>query len=196
MLANWPPLGSSQVQTCGGTYSLLSVIPVPSCQQPALQLGTVQAAFQCQRLYRADGQEARHRPIPIRLDVLDHWRALRLRLRLRLHFRLTDGSGAWGLLLSGLRLLRPVRLLGLLLGLLLACTGARDLMADQLLDAVDRFGILTRGERDSDALHAGAASAADAVDVIVRLPRNVEIDDVADALHVQAARGDVRRDED
>ena len=45
-------------------------------------------------------------------------------------------------------------------------------------------------------LAPGAAGAADAVDIVVGLPRNVEIDDVADALHVEAARGDVGGDED
>ena len=42
----------------------------------------------------------------------------------------------------------------------------------------------------------GAAGAADAVDIIVRLPRHVEVDDVADAFDVEAARGDVGGDED
>src|SRR5205085_11416463 len=77
MLANWPPLGWSQVHTCGGTYSLLSVMKVPSFLQPALQLGTFETPFQCQRLYRADGEEARHRTVPIGFEVLDDRRAIR-----------------------------------------------------------------------------------------------------------------------
>src|SRR4051812_13816410 len=43
-LANWPPLGWSHFHTLGGTYS---VITVPSLSQPARELGTAAAAFQC-----------------------------------------------------------------------------------------------------------------------------------------------------
>ena len=42
----------------------------------------------------------------------------------------------------------------------------------------------------------GAAGAADAVNVIVGLPGNVEIDDVADAFDVEPAGRDIGRDED
>src|SRR5689334_2182308 len=75
MLANWPPLGCSQVQTRGGTYTLLSAITAPFAVQPEKELGTAAAAFQCQRLYRADGQEAGEGTVPIPLHVLDHGRA-------------------------------------------------------------------------------------------------------------------------
>src|SRR5699024_8766973 len=41
---------------------------------------------------------------------------------------------------------------------------------------------------------SGAAGAADAVDVGLRLLRHIEVDDQADALHVEAAGGDVGGD--
>ena len=69
-------------------------------------------------------------------------------------------------------------------------------MSDELFDPVYRFAIGTGGERNGDALHAGAAGAADAMDIIVRLPRDVEVDHVADAFDVEPARGDVRSDKD
>ena len=44
---------------------------------------------------------------------------------------------------------------------------------------------------DRDAVAARAAGAADAVHVVLGLHRQVVVDDVRDALHVDAARGDV-----
>src|SRR3546814_7682339 len=51
-------------------------------------------------------------------------------------------------------------------------------------------------ERHRDALGAGAGGAADAVHVGLRHVRQVEVDDVADLLHVDAAGRDVSRDQD
>ena len=73
---------------------------------------------------------------------------------------------------------------------------AGDLVPGQFLDRRDRFGILGRRQGDRDALHPGAAGAADAMDIIVGLPRHVEIDDMADAFDVESARRDVGGDED
>ena len=50
-------------------------------------------------------------------------------------------------------------------------------------------------ERDRDAVGAGARGAADAVHVALRDVRQVVVDDVADAVDVDAARGDVGRDQ-
>ena len=50
-------------------------------------------------------------------------------------------------------------------------------------------------ERDRDALRAGARGAADAVHVALRDVRQVVVDDVADAVDVDAARRDVGRDQ-
>src|SRR6185312_4639983 len=57
----------------------------------------------------------------------------------------------------------------------------RDLLAGQPLDRGDRFGILGRRQRRGDAGGAGATGAADAVDIIVRVPGDVEVEDMADA---------------
>ena len=73
---------------------------------------------------------------------------------------------------------------------------AVDLLAGQLLDILDVLGILAGDQRIGDAGRAAAAGAADAVDVIVGMPRRVEVEDVADALDVEPARGDVGGDED
>ena len=124
----------------------------------------------------------------------------------------TSGSAAASHLAgsAALRLLRPALLgfaapdgcrcgrLGFLFGRLSARRRrpARDLVADELLDPADRFGILSGRQRDRDARHARAAGAADAMDVIVGLPRHVEIDDVADAFDVETAGRDVGGDED
>ena len=74
--------------------------------------------------------------------------------------------------------------------------GARILWPVSFSIAATASRVLARRERDGDARHAGAAGAADAVDVIVGLPRHVEVDDVADAFDVEPARGDVGGDED
>ena len=55
---------------------------------------------------------------------------------------------------------------------------------------------LVIAERDRDAVGAGARGAADAVDVGFRDVRQVVIDDVADAVDVDAAGGDVGGDQD
>ena len=50
-------------------------------------------------------------------------------------------------------------------------------------------------ERDRDAGRAGAGGAADAVDVGLGHVRQIEVDDVRDAVDVDAARRDVGRDQ-
>src|SRR5690348_13461141 len=69
MLANWPPLGCSQVHTFGRTYS---VIAIPSLRQPARGLGRRRAAFQCQACNSAGAfrQERRKGAVPVAADVL------------------------------------------------------------------------------------------------------------------------------
>src|SRR5690606_13321927 len=60
--------------------------------------------------------------------------------------------------------------------------------------ALDRaqHALLARGdEQDRLAAASGAAGAADAVDVALGVVRDVVVEDVADPLHVQAARGHV-----
>ena len=57
-------------------------------------------------------------------------------------------------------------------------------------------GSLIVGERNRDAGRAGAACAPDAVDVVLGLVGEVEVDDVLKTLHVDAAACDVGRDHD
>ena len=51
-------------------------------------------------------------------------------------------------------------------------------------------------ERDRVALHAGSAGSADPVDVVLGLRRELEVDDVRQAVDVEAASRDLGRDED
>ena len=72
----------------------------------------------------------------------------------------------------------------------------RDRLGRELLDATDHPGVHPLGERHRQAVAAGAAGAADAVHVVLGLHRQAVVDDVADRRHVDAARGDVGRDQD
>ena len=54
-------------------------------------------------------------------------------------------------------------------------------------------GLARAGQRDRDAVATGAAGTADAVDIVLGLARRVEVDHVADAGDVDAARGHVGR---
>src|SRR3712207_465884 len=65
----------------------------------------------------------------------------------------------------------------------------------RLRDPLDVAPLLAGEERDPDAGAPGAAGAPDAVDVGVAAVRRVEVDDVRDVVDVDAARGDVGRDE-
>src|SRR5688572_873030 len=72
----------------------------------------------------------------------------------------------------------------------------RDLLPDGPFDVAQKHALLCVAERDGDAVIAGARSAADAMDVALRLIRQVEIDHVGDAVDVDAASGDVGRHQD
>src|SRR6266702_279013 len=72
----------------------------------------------------------------------------------------------------------------------------RQRHADQPLDVTEVAEFLTAGDqRDRRAFGAGARGAADAVDVRLRHVRQVEIDDVGDAVDIDAASGDVGGDQ-
>src|SRR5689334_12437974 len=191
MLANCPPLGCSHFHTRGGIYSLLSAMKAPFALQPAKELGTAAKAFQCQRLYRAYGEEAWKRAVPFAFQILHDRRAFDRLVRLR---SLRPRARC----LVRLRLGGPGRLgCGLSFNFLSGWSpGTRDLVTDELFDAVDSLGVVASGERDRDAFHPRTAGAADTVHVIVGLPGNVEVDDVADAFDVEPAGRDVGRDED
>ncbi|MEY9410125.1 hypothetical protein ABH989_004591 [Bradyrhizobium ottawaense] len=74
--------------------------------------------------------------------------------------------------------------------------GARNALADQLLDCHHRLLVERRHDRDRGAGATGAAGPADAVDVVIGMVGNVEIEDVADLGNVEAAGGDIRGDEE
>ncbi len=71
---------------------------------------------------------------------------------------------------------------------------ARNFLADEPLDRGDLLDVL--GNHDGKCVpHAlRAAGAADAVNVVLGMMRHVEVDDVADLLDVDSARGDVGGD--
>ena len=73
------------------------------------------------------------------------------------------------------------------------CAGIAAPVKRSIWRSAAAFGVI--GERNGDARRARAARAADAVDIVLRLPRQVEIDYVGDAGHVDAARRDVGRDQ-
>ena len=72
---------------------------------------------------------------------------------------------------------------------------ARQPLADDLLDQVPLAFFLARDERERLAGGLGPTRAADAVDVVLGRDRHVEVHDVASSDDVDAAGGDVGRDE-
>src|SRR5262249_30759675 len=66
---------------------------------------------------------------------------------------------------------------------------------DRALDRAQIAFLFRRHERERRAGQFGACGASDAVDVVFRLRRHVEVDHVAERRHVDAARGDVGRDQ-
>src|SRR5215468_4552942 len=91
-------------------------------------------------------------------------------------------------------LARTIALFGVSVNFVIAL-GARNLLADQLLDRGHRFGVERGDDGDRSPRASGAAGAADTVDVVIRMMGNVEIEDVADGGNVEAAGGDVGGDQ-
>src|SRR5262249_45684189 len=73
---------------------------------------------------------------------------------------------------------------------------ARDGLAELALDLLEQRAILPGGDRGDDAARRAAGGPPGAVDVVLDGLRQVEVDDVLDAGHVEAARRDVGGDED
>ena len=73
---------------------------------------------------------------------------------------------------------------------------AGQALADLALDGGEVRRLFRRYEREGVARHLGARRAAHAVDVVLGHVGDVEVDDVRERLDVDAARGDVGRDED
>ena len=95
---------------------------------------------------------------------------------------------------AGPRTQRPG--LGLAIGDEAFLDGPRDRVAEHPLDAAQQVGLVDADERDGLAGRAGPARPADAVDVVLRVPRQLEVDDDRQVLDVEAARRDVGRDQD
>ena len=70
-----------------------------------------------------------------------------------------------------------------------------DATPEKLLQLAQGVLVFVGHEADRIADRMRAAGAADAVDVILGLLREVVVDDVRDAVDVDAARGDVGRDQ-
>mmetsp|Transcript_27262 Transcript_27262/g.80176 ORF Transcript_27262/g.80176 Transcript_27262/m.80176 type:complete len:208 (-) Transcript_27262:727-1350(-) len=70
-----------------------------------------------------------------------------------------------------------------------------DVRVVELLDLAEGAHVLRSHEVDGDTLAAEAARAADAVDVVLAVGRQVVVDDERDLLHVDAARQEVSCDE-
>src|SRR3990172_4881746 len=66
-----------------------------------------------------------------------------------------------------------------------------DLLPDELLDGLELERPRLVGEADGLARRARARRAADAVDVVLGVLRQVPVDDVTHALDVEPARGDI-----
>ena len=71
-----------------------------------------------------------------------------------------------------------------------------DLLTRQSFDVAQQAAFFTIAERDCNAFGAGARGAADAMDVSLGHVRQVEVDDVANAVDVDTAGGDVGGDQD
>src|SRR3954463_7832398 len=67
---------------------------------------------------------------------------------------------------------------------------------DETLERTQRPVIFRRDKADRIADGKGAAGAANAMDVILRMHREIVVHDVRNPIYVDPARGDVGRDED
>ncbi|PWB76904.1 MAG: hypothetical protein C3F15_04360 [Holophagae bacterium] len=74
--------------------------------------------------------------------------------------------------------------------------GDRDLVADVLVDGVEGVHVILARQAERRALGADPGRAADPVDVVLGVLRQVVVDDVADALDVQPPARHIGRDQD
>src|SRR5712664_3866237 len=70
-----------------------------------------------------------------------------------------------------------------------------DALVGQALDALELAAFAAVAERQRDARGAGARGAADAMDVALGVGRQLVVDDVRHAHHVDAARGEIGGDQ-
>ena len=73
--------------------------------------------------------------------------------------------------------------------------GFVDAVFSEALDVPNLETITEARERDRETLLASATGAADTMDVILRFHRQTIVDDMRDAGDVDAARGDIRCDQ-
>src|SRR5579883_424494 len=73
--------------------------------------------------------------------------------------------------------------------------GRRDRDTNELLDVAQERRLVRIAERDRHAGSAGAGRAADTMNIGFRHIRQIVVEDVADAINIDAARGDVGRDQ-
>ena len=71
----------------------------------------------------------------------------------------------------------------------------RDLLPDQPFDITQEAPLVVAAERDGRTLGSGPGRAADPMHVSLGDVRDVEIDDMADAIDIDAARRDIGRDQ-
>ncbi len=71
-----------------------------------------------------------------------------------------------------------------------------DFLADEAFDGAEFFGFVGRDECEGIPRHVRTAGAADAVDIILRVLRDVVVDDMAHSSDVDTARSDVCGDHD
>jgi hypothetical protein len=67
----------------------------------------------------------------------------------------------------------------------------RKFVPDITLNGVEGVDVVLAGKRNRLALGTDAGGAADAVDVVLGVLREIVVDDVADALDVETAAGDI-----
>src|SRR5262245_23116226 len=72
----------------------------------------------------------------------------------------------------------------------------RDLQPRQLLDVAQELALLAVAQRDRDPARSRTRRATDAVHVALGNVGQLVVDDVRDAIDIDAARRDVRRDQD
>ena len=68
-------------------------------------------------------------------------------------------------------------------------------MTQVVLDFGERYGVFLAGEADGVAFGSGASRAADAMDVISSVLRQVEVEDMTYVGNVQPTRSDVGSDQ-
>src|SRR5438094_1980870 len=72
----------------------------------------------------------------------------------------------------------------------------RNRLPEQALDAAEEVCLVDADEADRLARRSGPTRPPDPMDVVLRVPRELEVHDMREVLDVEAARRDVRGDED